>query len=236
MRKRFLAFTLSEVLVVLVIIGIVAGLTIPSVITDFQKKTTATSLKKAYTDISQAVKLSEIYNGPVTRWVWATQATTHTAEEAFNKYWKPYFKTIKLCPHWRDCGYEANNGSAFLYKMLLSPGQYSSFSVQSNGSRSLFVLANGSIIFIVSGNTNTGGVLSCVNTIFIDLNGTKEPNTIGKDVFTFQTSLTSSQGVVSYKADETNLCNKGETDHYASYYCAGRIMQDGWQITDDYPW
>ena len=31
-------------------------------------------------------------------------------------------------------------------------------------------------------------------------------------------------------------CNKNNTDRYGGYYCSALIMQDGWQITSDYPW
>lgn len=41
-------FTLSEVLITLGIIGIVAAITLPTLITNYQKKTTATRVKKAY--------------------------------------------------------------------------------------------------------------------------------------------------------------------------------------------
>ena len=53
-RKRP-AFTLAEVLITLGIIGVVAAMTMPSVITNYQKKQTAAQLKKAYSIVSQAL-------------------------------------------------------------------------------------------------------------------------------------------------------------------------------------
>lgn len=53
--KNCAAFTLSEVLITLGIIGIVAAMTMPAVINDFQKKTAEARLKKFYSVMSQAV-------------------------------------------------------------------------------------------------------------------------------------------------------------------------------------
>ncbi|MDD3435563.1 MAG: hypothetical protein PHC64_00265 [Candidatus Gastranaerophilales bacterium] len=235
MKKSFFAFTLAEILITLGIIGIVAQMTIPALIQDSQKKATAVSLKKAYSEMSQAVKLSEIDNGPAKEWSWGTYNTTYTQTDSFNQYWKPYFKVIKFCPHWRDCGYTENCGSGcFLYKTLLPAGGQCGLSVQSNESRNLFALSNGSIVFLVSYSLGAGPQTQ--EFIFVDLNGAKKPNTIGKDVFVFQISDIEGKGVIPYKVNETNLCQKDSTADDASYFCTARIMQDGWEITDDYPW
>ena len=48
-----LAFTLAEVLITLVIIGVVAAMTIPTLVTNADKKATATKLKVFYSKINQ---------------------------------------------------------------------------------------------------------------------------------------------------------------------------------------
>jgi type II secretory pathway pseudopilin PulG len=67
-NKCILAFTLAEVLITLGIIGIVAEMTIPTLINNFQKQETAVMVEKTYSDLSQAIRLSEIDNGPVATW------------------------------------------------------------------------------------------------------------------------------------------------------------------------
>ena len=47
-----LAFTLAEVLITLGIIGVVAAMTLPTLITDFQKRSTATMVKTLYSKIN----------------------------------------------------------------------------------------------------------------------------------------------------------------------------------------
>ena len=51
------AFTLAEVLITLGIIGIVAAMTIPNLITKHQQKVTVTKLEKAISYINQACRL-----------------------------------------------------------------------------------------------------------------------------------------------------------------------------------
>ena len=48
------AFTLAEVLITLGIIGIVAAMTLPSVIVNYQKQEALTRLKKSYTTVANA--------------------------------------------------------------------------------------------------------------------------------------------------------------------------------------
>lgn len=56
------AFTLAEVLITLGIIGIVAAMTLPTVISNHKKKTIETRLQKFYSVANQAIKLSELKN------------------------------------------------------------------------------------------------------------------------------------------------------------------------------
>ena len=60
--KRKIAFTLAEFLIILGIIGVVAALTLPSVIERHQKLETVTKLKKAYSTLSQAIERAKVDN------------------------------------------------------------------------------------------------------------------------------------------------------------------------------
>ena len=57
------AFTLAEVLITLAIIGMVAAMTIPTIVATTQKKELAINLKKAYSTFNQAMKLIMIDYG-----------------------------------------------------------------------------------------------------------------------------------------------------------------------------
>lgn len=57
------AFTLAEVLITLGIIGIVAAMTIPTLLTNIREKQTVSKLKQTYSMLSQAFKLVEDNGG-----------------------------------------------------------------------------------------------------------------------------------------------------------------------------
>ena len=57
------AFTLAETLITLTIIGVIAALTIPSLISEYQKHTYVVGLKKAYSQLQNAMKMIPITQG-----------------------------------------------------------------------------------------------------------------------------------------------------------------------------
>lgn len=81
MYKKFIGgnmqkygFTLAEVLITLGIIGVVAALTLPGLVQNHAKITVEAKLKKFYTNINQAIMLSEAEYGD--RKYWYTDAGT----------------------------------------------------------------------------------------------------------------------------------------------------------------
>lgn len=56
-------FTLAEVLTTLMVIGVVAALTIPSMMNSYKKQAKVVKLKKAYSQLSQAMKMIPISKG-----------------------------------------------------------------------------------------------------------------------------------------------------------------------------
>ena len=58
MENKNTAFTLAETLITLGIIGVVAAMTIPNLITEHQKRATVTKLQRAISVINQAYRLA----------------------------------------------------------------------------------------------------------------------------------------------------------------------------------
>ena len=79
-RKRA-AFTLAEVLITLGIIGVVAAMTIPTLIQDHREKQRVTQLKKVYSVLSQAFVMAQAEYGDIQTWDYAT---TNTGEKDEN--------------------------------------------------------------------------------------------------------------------------------------------------------
>ncbi len=87
---RKAAFTLAEVLITLGIIGVVAALTIPTLMANQRRKVTATRLKQSYNILYNAIKASEAENGS---WLyWDAPEEGGNTKEFAEKYILPYLK------------------------------------------------------------------------------------------------------------------------------------------------
>lgn len=89
--RVFCGFTLAEVLITLGVIGVVAAMTIPTLISEYKKRTVIEQLKGFYSTFSQAIKLSEIENGAISSWTFAGYYSSADNMTFFNTYLKDYF-------------------------------------------------------------------------------------------------------------------------------------------------
>ena len=107
-NKRKFAFTLAEVLVTLGIIGVVAVLTVPNVISNYQKKVYVTQLQKAYNQISNALELlmvdEEVDNLNDTSLFCSEKCYEDGLERVkLYEFLTKYFKVVKNClGHYED--------------------------------------------------------------------------------------------------------------------------------------
>lgn len=88
------AFTLAEVLITLGIIGVVAAMTLPSLMQKYRKKVAETRLAQFYSVMSEAIKHSEIDNGELLSWL-PNPVTNYSIEDYYNNYLAPYLKSSK---------------------------------------------------------------------------------------------------------------------------------------------
>ena len=102
------AFTLAEVLITLAIIGVVAAMTIPTLMTSYKEKATVSHLWKVYTTLSQALQMAETEHGPVATWGLNSTDTgqvdeegnkiyDHTGRNLVAKRLIPYLRISKIC-------------------------------------------------------------------------------------------------------------------------------------------
>lgn len=211
-REGIKAFTLAEVLITLGVIGVVSAITMPTLIKNHQKQVTVTKLKKAYSEISQAIKLSEVHNGEMENWDFSNFEDKAEKNKYFAKnYIYPYLKTVKICePPSSECiKYDSRENSAI---------------IQSGYSITTWQDTTGGWVYVDIDGPNKG------------------KNTMGKDMFGIkfvkQTGdfngyaikkgihLSGLQYITPKTRDE--LKEKSE-------YCGALIMYDGWKILDDNP-
>lgn len=179
MVKKF-GFTLAEVLITLGIIGVIAALTLPSLIQKKQTKELETGLKVAYSLINQAIINANNGAGE-------TLTSKNVEYRQFKSLIMPYFDNPT------DCSWAGNKG---VTNSIICGGgddsgnevniKYKNFSKksQSISTRYIddgqFVLKNGMLIMIENEKTPTVYLTA-------DINGaSKKPNAWGHDVFTFQ--------------------------------------------------
>ncbi|MBR6163005.1 type II secretion system protein, partial [bacterium] len=237
-------FTLAEVLITLVIIGVIAALTVPTMIAKYQKQALTTAFKKSYSIVSQAIAKSQMENGPLETWDFPSSVNNETTAQVVEKYILPYLQVAKNCKteSGKDC-FSANT----TYKKI-NGSDYQI--VDSLDKRYRFVLNDGSLVSIevVPNSCLTTAKKRCI--IFqVDINGKKGPNQLGRDYFSFSAypftnnvmpdgtyDLYSSNRYDDAKKTWNRIpierinqdCNpKGSGE---GWLCAGKIMQEGWQM------
>ncbi len=233
-----LAFTLAEVLITLAIIGVVAALTIPSIVQNYQKTQVVTQLKKTYSALANTTNLAIAQYGPIAGWEFydysqTVPGTTMKGSEHFAKtYLMPYLKVSK------DCGLDKCKYSS----VYLNGSNCNGFS---DPNKYIFILNDGTTISCIFMDYISEGSRYANATIYIDVNGSKKPNILGKDIHYYRYSIISNgnpygkfvpDAFGSSREDLINHssygCQKGKT----ATRCTTLIMRDGWQMKDDYPW
>ena len=219
MKFKF-AFSLSEVLITLTVIGIIAAVTIPILWTNYKQEETCTKLKKAYSNLSNAIRLAESDFGPVSSWEFPTTDQRFEYSPTYLKYIKPYLNTVKGYHNLNSDYYKTINNIDGISTKTAAHWDY---------------LADGTSIATFSSGTTYFW-------IFIDLNGENNPNRLGKDIFMFdlqfKMALTFWGDHRWYELQNTDNypCKKGTNQVFAGGYCGALIAKSGWKIPPNYPW
>ena len=179
-KKRGTGFTLAEVLVTLAIIGVVAALTIPTLIKNYKKQQWIVGYKETYSIVKQTTGMIKANNDNSLLNAWTTND-----QSMYNAY-LPYIHVLKKCEN------EAPEGNCFASGYTYLNG--SSFSVRGTYS---VILSNGASLSFWS--PSPAG-LPFLNHIMIDTNGPKGPNVAGKDLHWIDVTTNVSIPVQPYSA------------------------------------
>jgi len=226
-RGKRVAFTLAEVLITLAIIGVVAAMTIPTLIFNYNKKVIETRLARFYSIMNNAVALSEVDIGPKTSWNFVISKTDEEGNlvnqltdtsNFVDKYLSPYLKVVKV----ENVAFSGMDVAMY----YLSDG--TSFCITHVDSHHIYFFPKKpSEKALANGDAGNGidyfpfGFLPSVtphqNSKF-HLNKGVEPYKFGWDG-NYETLLTGSK----YSCDDTGM------------YCTALIQANGWKIPDNYP-
>ena len=164
------AFTLAEVLITLGIIGVVAALTIPTLIQNYREKVTVIKVKKMYSTLVNAYELYKVKNGAASSLLPYSEEGAKQVAEIF----RPYLKIAK------DCGtMETDCAVASSYKHNCGTGFSPHYGTDNRYYK--VILNDGSLLFF-RGGADEKYVLE----VFYDVNGKNDPNQWGHDIFQFQ--------------------------------------------------
>lgn len=223
-----IAFTLAEVLITLGIIGVVSAITIPALINEHKKIVTVNKLKKTYALFAQVFQMAERENGFAEN---LDYSLSHT--EFAEKYFLPYLSNAKKSNAKYKIKALGNKVDA-LFADRISMHQY------------MYSLPDGTLF----GTYIDAYRFYPLAIIVVDLNGTKGPNIVGKDVFHFAINRSTYKfEMYGQGKDRDTILSPVEQEemiwefncapsnnYYAGSVCGYVIMSDGWQISKDYPW
>ncbi len=199
-KRQKAAFTLAEVLITLGIIGIVAAMTLPTVINNTRHKELETAFKKSYANLANAVNLVNADGIPVyvlnpteARPDGDPDANSDFAVAVYSKY-----KQLKKLTYEQKNEYK----NAILNYTRKRPGQVPQCSQAMAGTNS-FATMDGSMLSIMQ---NCGALW-----FTIDTNGLKKPNALGHDIFIFRIDKNSTALKPAYSESELKLDENGNT-------------------------
>ncbi len=213
------AFTLSEVLITLGIIGVVAAMTIPTLVQSYEEKATVAKLKKINSILNQAYQLAQIDNGPICNWSGADNT------ESGKIFWDNIGQNLKKVSecHLASCkiGYDVHTlaGSIHVDKDYVF--------------ENVVKLADGTYIF--GGYSFNPSDCRTPNQLcqdfHVDINGSKGPNSFGKDIFNFvltPNSIIPNGSPVIKNAVRTfpTFCSRKSTINFNGFACGGWIMNN----------
>lgn len=164
------AFTLTEVLIALGVIGVIAAMTLPTLTQNYQKQAYVSQLHKIYNEFQQGfVRLQDDANA-----VNLVEAKLRNGRE--EDFLKSRFKVVKDCGTGTGCfapeyrSINSDNGTA---------------SIDADKSYYKITIANGaSIGLYLREDVTTADVgTEAIGSVYVDTNGLKGPNQGGRDYF-----------------------------------------------------
>ncbi len=247
MIKKF-GFTLTEVLVTLSVVGVIAAMTVPTLMSKYQKEAQTVQIRKASQELANAIDM----------FITAEGKTSLVATGIFDNvdaFITSNLKVVKTC--------DANDTSCFAtsYRSI-DNSQTATVNCAGNS----YVLANSAAICITVEGNNTeeddddedGGISGWLPsldrpilqyrnpylTVLMDTNGAEKPNIGGRDMFTFfvtkQGEITGTSpglnhaivcGLIHNPDGTTTADCPGCEEFPLGNECYNTLVQNNWKMT-----
>ncbi len=219
--KKLFAFTLAEVLITLGIIGVIAAMTLPSVIANYKAVELHTRFMTAYSRIQEALQKLE-----------AEEGIKITSDSYGNQQFRDKF--MAQFQGAKDCGYGSGLNHEYLgclpnpnlieNEEATAVAEYKTYDGNTNVNLGFFddgqfLMNNGMLILLE--NQNRGRLY-----ISVDINGYHQrPNRYGHDLFTFM--ITKDGRLVAggdpkgdYSNSKSRWCSSSSSDSVNGIACA----------------
>lgn len=208
LSKMKLAFTLAEVLITLGIIGVVATITIPTLITNIQDKQFRVKFKESISIISQAMKT-----------VYADTEETYTTIDwtQMPVYFCKLEKPLKVMNSGIDCSkvdedsiYESSSN----WPLKKGGTSWDKKWYDKKGNPQIL---NGAYQPLTMDLINGMRInFNCFRWIWVDVNGEKGPNTVGRDIYMMYVLDGESSPTLGFKNNNSvtaNACTQHEANN-----------------------
>lgn len=170
LKSKRAAFSLAELTLTLVIIGVIASLTITDLLPAIQDENFKTVYKSVYSDLSRAMKMASIDNAGNLSPYFDTIGAGGPHDGFYNLF-KQYLLYSKSC-----VPLDAPPNNCYPQSLPKQKnGTYLNYRIIDDGG---FVLNNGVQVLLQNAINQTPSYM-----ILIDVNGQSGPNTIGRDQF-----------------------------------------------------
>lgn len=201
------AFTLAEVLITLMIVGVVAAMTVPTLLGNADDKALATGALKAYATLSNATKQLQTEKGPTRFWDLSAVNVT--------KWYKAKLNATTQRPKSYTTYY-------------LNQGAYSNANMFNESTS--FITSDGMLFYIQSvypacdGGGTENWADGCINW-GVDVNGSKPPNTVGLDIYGFYVNKDGDflpEGTIKGVVNTNNCSSSG-----SGWSCSQKVVAEG---------
>lgn len=238
-----LGFTLAEVLITLGIIGVVSALTIPALISKYEKNIIEAGLAKTYSELQSVIRMAEEEHGSFATWDFSIGTKNFV-----NKYFAPYMELS-------SCGRNYYNVEG---KCFVTNGNWLSWYLPTETSKrgekqdtnSMYIgyLLNDGRALIFYSEYYGGNVPRLTLTIFADVNGKRGRTVMGQDVFAF--SINNLRGITNrLKVGPGASWSEDKSSEYLTENCiktipyviwkgsaCGHLLErNGWKFPKNYP-
>lgn len=216
--KKFRAFTLSEVLITLSIVGVVSVLTLPNVMASYQKRVQVAGLQRTYNMITTAI--ADYMNDNRKDDLAYTNLTTLEGVEDF---FENYFNASIICSSERD---DINSCVEEAYNKFHRDSTFSL--IENMGDVVCANMNSGATVCFRAFDVDNNNIF-----VFIDTNGRQKPNVAGRDFFGLL-PLWSDGKLVGVRYNTAAPCPISDQHTYPEVFfatpCFAKIQNEGWQM------